>query len=145
MKHVHIHAVGAVPIWIDIANRVQMTAAASASAAGSVVGPGFTFDNSITVGIIYSAANGWTTINERGVSFTQRAPSINLRGGTVTFTVTPILTIRFSLWSGWAIDLKLTPWISARLVYGASPCSTSVQLGMQVSLTTIMKGIHQCR
>ena len=99
-------SIGGVPVWIDISSRVQVNMAASGQSSGSIVGPGFAYDNSVKVGVAYTEANGWTTIQERGVSFSERAPSIDLRG-SATLTATVILDIRFALFSLWNIDLLL--------------------------------------
>jgi len=124
-------SIAGVPVWIDVSNRVQVVMAASGKASGSIVGPGFTYDNSISVGVAYTAANGWTTIQERGVSFTQRAPSIDLRG-SAALSATVILDIRFSLFSAWNINLHLKPYVGAKLDFGVSSCGGAVQLAMQV-------------
>lgn len=122
---------GGVPVWIDISNRIQVVMAASGQSSGSIVGPGFKYDNTISIGIAYTQANGWRTIQERGVSFTQRAPSIDLRG-SATLTATVILDVKFSLFSAWNINLKLKPFVSATLTFGVSSCGGAVRLAMQV-------------
>jgi hypothetical protein len=120
-------------VWIDISNRVQMQTSASGASSGSIVGPGFNYDNSVSIGIAYSQANGWTTIQDRSVSFTQRAPSIDLRG-SAAFKATVILDVKFSLFSAWNINLKLKPWVSAALDFAVSSCGGAVKLAMQVGL-----------
>lgn len=124
-------SIAGVPVWIDISSRVQVVTAASGQSSGSIVGPGFKYDNTICVGVAYSAANGWTTIQERGVSFTQRAPSIDLRG-SAALSATIVLDVRFALFSAWNIDLLLQPYVSAKLDFGVSSCGGAVQLAMQV-------------
>ncbi len=113
----------------------------TASVRGKVVGPGFWFEKSMSMGIKYTPATGWAPISERTDRMSARKPSFDLQGSAV-LKATPVLSIKVSPWGVWDTILKVSPWLALSAEFSASsssPCKNSLALqvtaGMDLALT----------
>jgi hypothetical protein len=114
--------VAGVPIPVDIDGKVSLGTTVTAAKQAQVTGPGFWFDDQLSLGVKYSLSGGWQPINERSLSFQQRTPSWTL-SGSLTIRATPMLTLRFGVFKTWPIDIVVKPWLSATATPG-SGCSS---------------------
>ncbi|RYE99278.1 MAG: hypothetical protein EOO41_01275, partial [Methanobacteriota archaeon] len=95
--------------------------------------PGFSFEQSYTVGVQYSSANGFAPINSQINDFSQSAGSFDLTG-SVGLLVTPQFVVQFDMWSVWPIQIALSPYVDLQLTAaGASSDCDEFSGELQVS------------
>lgn len=100
---------GPVPLFIDIYGGAKVGTSGYGVGNMRAIGPGFWYDNSVTLGIRYSRLTGWTLIRDRTLTIMTRKPAFDLTG-PLTLHVKLYITATFSIYGMWDIDVGVDPY-----------------------------------
>ena len=127
---------------IDVYSSLDLELTLSSSTGGRIVGPGFWFQDSITIGISYDGSQ-WQDLSGSTVVFNSRAPSISLPVSntalSASLSASLVATITFGLFEDvWALSFSPTPSLSVDVTYNSRCPGGSLSMvydyGLQLSV-----------
>jgi hypothetical protein len=113
-----------VPFTVEIDSQLHFESIMSSTTTGQILGPGFWFEESFTLGYAYyPSSDTWGPINERKSVLNTRMPLIDIKG-TAYYKGTPIFVLSFLMLSAWRVDFQLRPWLSVDAKFAAAASFT---------------------